>query len=104
MGQWGVAEVPVRMLTGSKRKLPSDERNDSLQGQENTVSDSATVELDDRSLKRMILNLEKQITKNQELRLRFDGAAEKYVSYLTTTSFANIDIVQVYGVWTWSER
>jgi beta-catenin-like protein 1 len=43
--------------------------------------DEGSESLDEASLKRMILNFEKRVLKNQELRVKFPDAPEKYDSY-----------------------
>lgn len=46
--------------------------------------DESAESLDEASLKRMILNFEKRVLKNQELRVKFPDAPEKWVAYLWT--------------------
>lgn len=55
--------------------------------------DESGESLDDASLKRMILNFDKRVLKNQELRVKFPDAPEKYTFFIVW--FYIIIIIQV---------
>ena len=58
--------------------------------------DGASENLDENALKRIILNFEKRVSKNQELRVKFPETPEKYVSYNLYSIFTifNVSILR----------
>ena len=75
---WGTYCLEIKAKSSAPPVVETSEKEELLKLVE---QDEGAESLDEASLKRMILNFEKRVLKNQELRIKFPDSPEKYDFY-----------------------